>query len=167
LDELVRTRFGGASISEIWRLHGEGAFRAAEGEVLESLLEQPSASATAPQHGVIALGGGTPTVDRARRAIERARREDRARIVLLMAPPELLAQRLRDDALGQGRSVDRHSQQRPSLTGAAPSEEVAALLAIRLPLYRQLADLEVHSTEGAPEAVARRVIQALRGAGAS
>lgn len=121
LDDVVRQRFGGASIAEIWAEHGEPAFREAEAEAASQVCAKGDT--------VIALGGGTVMHPKARAAIVAA---DAVRIYLY-APAEVLAQRLAADTAGQ--------TERPALTSQGGGlAEIQAVLAERDPVYREVAD---------------------------
>lgn len=123
-DALVRARFGGAEVAEIWAAHGEPAFRAMEVAVTQELLAQTGANQ------VIALGGGTLMQAGALEAVKAAQGALR---VYLRAPADVLAARIAGDEASAG--------QRPSLTGAAnPTDEVAQVLAVREPTYLAAAD---------------------------
>lgn len=137
LDDMVRARFAGSSVAEIWARHGEAAFRAAEADALAGLLTEGTPTRgkragvgdVAPTGMIVALGGGTPMIDSARQRLDEARASGRARVVLLLADTPVLAAR-----------IERDGGTRPSLTGASPSSEVEEVLAARLPTYRALAD---------------------------
>jgi hypothetical protein len=53
----------------------------------------------------------------------------------------------------------RSADQRPSLSGAPPREEVAALLEKRRPLYRAGADLHLDTSVKAPALLATEIIR--------
>jgi shikimate kinase/3-dehydroquinate synthase len=113
IDELMAESFG-MPITEAFERHGEEAFREREAEVVGSLLEEADG-------GAIALGGGSILSDRIRRALERH-----------------LVVWLQVDAAEAWRRIAHSS--RPLATSA---EDVAELLAVRLPLYEELADAVV------------------------
>jgi shikimate kinase/3-dehydroquinate synthase len=113
IDELMAEAFA-MPIVEAFERHGEEAFREREAEVVGALLEQADG-------GAIALGGGSILSDRIRRAL------DRHIVVWLQV-----------DAAEAWRRI-AHST-RPLATSA---EDVAELLAVRLPLYEELADAVV------------------------
>ena len=82
LDRLVEQR-AGMAVSEIFRRHGETAFRELESEVLRQVLATEG-------HYVLSLGGGTPCFfDNAEQLRERTLS------VYLKTEPALLAERLR------------------------------------------------------------------------
>ncbi len=98
-------------IKEAFERHGEEAFRAREAEVVGSLLERADG-------GAIALGGGSVLSERIRAAL------DRHVVVWLQV-----------DAREAWRRIA--GSDRPLATNA---EDVERLLAVREPLYEQLAD---------------------------
>ena len=137
-DALVRERFGGLEVADIWARHGEPAFRAVEVDVMRELLGFAPLSATPSGHGrlkptlpcVIALGGGTLMQPGALAAVRQAPNSLR---VYLRAPAEVLAKRIGGDAVSAG--------QRPSLTGTgSATDEVAQMLSRREPTYLAAAD---------------------------
>ncbi|MDP9148350.1 MAG: iron-containing alcohol dehydrogenase, partial [Myxococcota bacterium] len=77
-------RAAGQPVRDLWRTEGEGAFRAREEALVERLL-----SGSEPK--VIAFGGGTVTIERARRLAV-----DRALVVTLTAPPQAIVERIPD-----------------------------------------------------------------------
>ncbi len=118
LDDAVIARLGCATISEAWSRSGEAGFRAAEAAALhETLRKQDPAT-----NLVLALGGGTPMLPTAAPALQTCR------VIYLRARADTLASRLAHDP-----------GDRPSLTGAGPTEEAQSLHAIRDPVYQSLA----------------------------
>jgi shikimate kinase/3-dehydroquinate synthase len=113
IDELMEAAFG-MPIKEAFETHGEEGFRAREAEVVGELLEKADG-------GAIALGGGSILSERVRDALDR-------HIVVW----------LQIDAKEAWRRI-AHSK-RPLATSA---EDVERLLAVRLPLYEELADAVV------------------------
>lgn len=101
--------------------HGWPAFRTREAELVAASL-QPNT--------VVATGGGAVTEARTRSLLR-----ERARVLWLEAPVDVLRARLANDAA-----------QRPSLTGAPVLDELAALLAERTPLYAEVANVRVDAT---------------------
>jgi shikimate kinase/3-dehydroquinate synthase len=100
------------SVPELWRLEGEASFRAREGDLVDQLLVDGAAK-------VIAFGGGTITVERARRLAI-----DRALVVTLTAEPETVVARTPDVAA------------RPNLAlGDSPVARARELLAQRAAAY--------------------------------
>jgi shikimate kinase len=142
LDDRVRQRFAEPTISEIWAAHGEAAWRRAEVAALDEVL--------ADENLIIALGGGVPMIDAARRRIEAGRPAGELRVAYLKCPVEVLTQRLRA-APGD----------RPSLTGAAVTDEIAAVLRRRQATYEALADVICDASGPDPRVVADEVMRML------
>jgi shikimate kinase len=126
----------GETIEEIFRNHGEAAFREGERRVIRRLLDGPVQ--------VLATGGGA-YMD----AETRARARDRGIVVWLRADLDLLLQR-----------VSRRSN-RPLLKSGDPRQILAGLMERRHPVYAE-ADLTVDSIDGPPELTLQKVIAALR-----
>lgn len=140
-DDMVRQRFGGAAIADIWAQHGEPAFRQAESEAVEQALQQGPA--------VVALGGGA-VMHPDTRARLAALDPGAWRRVYLACSVEVLSDRLR--------SVAGQDQDRPSLTGIRPAwdpQEITRVLSEREPVYKALADrvVDVSAMTGAKPAV--------------
>lgn len=127
----------GESIEEIFRHHGEAAFRDGERRVIARLLAQPT--------HVLATGGGAFMDAATRAAIAR-----RGVSVWLRADLDVLLTR-----------VSRRSN-RPLLQQSDPRGVLAALIERRHPVYAE-ADLVIDSGEGPAEQTANRVIAALAG----
>lgn len=125
----------GCSVSDIFSLHGEAAFRDGERRVIARLLEEPV--------HVLATGGGAFMDERTRAKIR-----ERGISVWLRADLELLLKR-----------VSRRST-RPLLKRGDPRQVLEKLMAERYPVYAQ-ADIIVDSLEAPPELTVERVLQAL------
>jgi len=110
VDVLMEREFG-MPIAAAFQRDGEEAFRAREAEVVGLLLEEADG-------GAIALGGGSVLSERVRRALARHL------VVWLQIDPREAWRRIAN--------TDRPL--------ARNSEEVTRLLAVRLPLYEELAD---------------------------
>jgi shikimate kinase/3-dehydroquinate synthase len=127
-------RAAGRSIPDLWRAEGEAAFRARELALVERLLGDGT-------RRVVAFGGGTVTIDRARRLAV-----DAAVLVTLTASPETLAARVAD--LGA----------RPNLAvGGDPVARARELMAARAPCYAEC-HLSLASDLLDPEALADAVV---------
>jgi shikimate kinase/3-dehydroquinate synthase len=116
-------------IAQAFERHGEEGFRAREAEVVGSLLEEADG-------GAIALGGGSVLSERIRAALDR-------HVVVW----------LRVDAQESWRRI-AHSD-RPLATSA---EDVARLMAVREPLYEELADAVIPAGD---RAIVSRALPAL------
>ena len=131
---------GGRPISAIFADDGEAGFRAIEAEVVAALLDRGPL--------VLATGGGAILNPDTRRRLHAA-----GEVVYLHADVATLHARTAGDLLsGKNR--------RPALTDLPAEEEVAAVLAVRDPLYRQAATITVPAT-GTPEDVRDRVLAQL------
>ncbi len=133
----------GCSVAELFEREGEPAFRRLEGRILDQAL--------AAGAGVVSCGGGI-VLDPAHRSALAAR----CRVVWLEVSPATAALRLASTA-----------GSRPLLTAGAggadvtPLQRLEALLAVRRPLYEQVAQVCV-SVEGRTEdEVADEVLRVL------
>lgn len=143
LDQITPTVLGVATAAEALRIHGLPAFRDAE----RSALDDPRVLAA----GIVALGGGTPTHPPSRRCLnERKTRGDV--LIYLRATVETLRARLAATDIAT----------RPSLTGAAPIDEVETLWNQRDPLYQRLADVVIDVDRMTTDEVVRRVLESVR-----
>ena len=143
LDDRVLAAFAQTTVADAWSSHGEQAWRAAEARVLHELLGRAVAGVS-----VIAMGGGTPMIESARGDIQAARTAGTATVVYLRCTVEELHRRL------AGRTDDR-----PSLTGADPVGETAAVMEAREPVYRSLADHEYDVSTTSPQQAAASLRQ--------
>ena len=141
LDAIALGRFPESSVRRVWQLRGESAWREAETAALSESLDLHEA--------VIALGGGTPMIDAARRLLGAQRDLARVFLVYLRCDPAVLAERLDDPG------------DRPSLTGDHPAREIAAVLAQREPVYRELADCEIAADRESPDELAAQITRIL------
>jgi shikimate kinase len=121
-DELI-VHQAGKSISELFQKDGEVRFRDLEQEVLADTLSRPNC--------VIATGGGIVMRDANRLAI----RQSGHLVVYLAGSPEGLYSRIQSDASSAG--------SRPSLTALIGLDEVKHMLALRDPLYREIAGMVI------------------------
>ncbi len=133
IDDLMERELG-MPIAETFERDGEDAFRAREAEIVGRLLEQADG-------GAIALGGGSVLSERIREAL------GRHVVVWLQVDAEEAWRRIEGSERPLARSED----------------DVATLLAVRLPLYEQLADAIV--PQGDRDLIVRALpsIQALTG----
>lgn len=143
-DELVVQR-AGTSIREIFASKGEPAFRDLEAQAVHDAIMLDDA--------VISLGGGAVL-----------RPESRTRLiasphhrVYLRCPVEVLSSRIAADP--------NSAANRPALTAAAASAsdplEIARLLALREPLYREVMTIELDAGGASPEALAAQILATL------
>jgi len=118
-DKVLEERCG-VPIATVFELEGEEGFRRREAAILEELTRLPSI--------VLATGGGAVMRDENRRLLA-----ERGLVIFLQASLPDLWQRLRRD------------RTRPLLQTGNPRERIAELLALREPLYREIASLTVVS----------------------
>lgn len=130
----------GKSIAEIFADAGESGFRDLETQALLELTENSGQ--------ILSLGGGVIL-----REENRVRITDRCFTVWLTAPPSVIAKRLSRDASTQAR--------RPSLTGKSILDEIEEVLAARIPLYQQCADLTVDTQTKSPQEVSQAILDQL------
>ncbi len=114
----------GQSVADIVRSEGWEGFRRRESEI----LRQVSAPKT-----VIATGGGMILAEENRRFMR-----EHGTVLYLSAPASVLAARLQ---------ANPNAAQRPTLTGKSIAEEVAEVLAVREPLYRETATHTLNAAE--------------------
>jgi shikimate kinase len=119
-------RRAGKSIAHIFAEQGEPAFRDLEVEVMADLCRRDRL--------VVAAGGGAPMRPESRRAMRNA-----GLVVWLKARPETILARMSGDVTTTTR--------RPGLTEKAPLDEIAYLLEVRTPIYRESAHFEVDTEE--------------------
>ena len=134
LDHLI-AEADGRDIPTIFAQDGEPAFRALEAQVLARALQECT--------GVLSLGGGAPMTPSSRALLATAP------VVLIELAEELAAERLHR---GKGR---------PMLAGEDPVARWQELAAVRLPVYREIARVVVHSSRAPASAVAREIDHAL------
>jgi shikimate kinase len=96
--------------------------------------------------GVVATGGGVVLRPENRLLL----RERGLPVVWLTAPADTIRRRLAADPATASR--------RPALSGRDPLDEVADALAVREPLYREVADVVIDTSTEAPAAVAERIL---------
>ena len=123
----------GTSISNMFELEGEAAFRHRESQLLEELTGRPRL--------VLATGGGA-VLDEANRQLLRSR----GLVIYLQASTEEIARRTRGDA------------GRPLLQVEDRQARIGQLLEQRGPLYRQTAHLVFRSVAANPRRLVARLL---------
>jgi shikimate kinase len=136
----------GRSIAETFAAEGEAGFRKHEADALGELSKREAI--------VIATGGGAVLRPENRELLRSA-----GFIAWLTARPETIRDRLRGDP--------RSAQRRPKLTPAGGIEEIRQLLAVRDPLYREIAHFIADADAPSPEAVAAAILKAWPGSNSS
>lgn len=132
----------GCNIKEIFEKLGEQGFREIETNVLKELAQKAPA--------IVAVGGGAVLREENRQTMKRS-----GVVVWLRASPSTLQKRLKSDNATQ--------TQRPSLTGKGTLEEISDVLAVREPIYSQVADFDVDTDSRSAAEVADSILQRLRG----
>jgi shikimate kinase len=128
----------GMSIADLITTQGEQAFRDLESAMLLRLLER--------ENGIVATGGGVVL-----RETNRTLLKARARpIIWLTAPVGVIRERLAADP--------NSATRRPALAGGQAVDEVGEAIAVREPLYRQVADGVIDSAVDTPDRLACRII---------
>lgn len=127
----------GCSITDVFAHEGEAGFRAREARLLAQALGEDAA--------VVATGGGAVLAEGNRAAMRGA-----GRVVYLRVEAETQLARLHGDTA------------RPLLQASDPAQALAALQAVREPLYRAAAHLIFDTTSLAPEAAADALAERLR-----
>jgi shikimate kinase len=125
----------GKSISDIFLVDGEPAFRALE--------EQAVATGLAEHAGVLALGGGSILSARTRDLL-------RGHTVVFLSV-----------GLTEGMRRTGMSTARPLLAGVNPRATFKSLLEARLPLYREVAAVEVATDDLTPDEIVASVLDRL------
>lgn len=129
VDDETRLAFDGIEIKDIWKQHGEPAFRAAEVEATKRLLKRDRI--------VIGLGGGTLMQPEAREAVEAATSACR---IYLKAPATELHRRIQLDP--------KTKDARPALTTLGGGlDEIEQVLSEREPTYEAVADVVFDATD--------------------
>lgn len=128
----------GRTIADIFTVDGEPVFRALE--------EQHVAAALGEHTGVLALGGGSILAERTR--------------ALLAGHPVVFL----NIGLAEGVKRTGLSTARPLLAGVNPRATFKALLDARLPLYREVAVLEVSADERTPADIVEDIVAGLTAA---
>lgn len=134
-DEEVEKKEG-VSIREIFQRHGETGFRDREVAALDRLSQGSAA--------VLSLGGGAILRPKNRQTILRT-----GRAVWLRATPQEHEKRIHGDATT--------AERRPNLTGRGGYDEIVAMLTIREPLYREVAQKTVETDQRTPDEIAEEI----------
>lgn len=129
----------GANISWIFDVEGEEGFRKREKKIIEELTQR--------RNIVLATGGGAVLSPQNRKYLQ-----SRGTVVYLMA------------TIVQQVERTKHDQRRPLLQNAGDiKEKLTELMAIRDPLYREIADHVVMTSRRSPKSVSGEILQQLFG----
>ena len=133
-DRMIEER-AGMSISDIFAVQGEEAFRRLETEVLEQLISEASGE-------MISVGGGLPLREENRKLLKKL-----GTIIYLRVRPETVLARLKGDTT------------RPLLQGDDVEEKVNSLLSKRCPIYEMAADRIISVDGRSVEQIADAIIE--------
>jgi shikimate kinase len=137
-DEIERQ--AGRSIAAIFAEGGEASFRDLESRVLAELVQR--------QQVVLAAGGGAVLS-----ADNRERIVSAGKVVWLKADADTISRRVTAD--------ETTAERRPNLTIQGGEREIVELLAQRMPLYRQCANLEIDTEDKTPAEIADEILDRL------
>lgn len=136
--DAVLEQTAGMSIADLITTQGEHAFRDLESTVLRQVLEI--------EPGIVATGGGV-VLREANRTLLKGRGRP---VIWLTAPVSVIRERLAGDP--------NSATRRPALTGGLAIDEVADALAMREPLYREVADGVIDTAADTPDRLAGRIM---------
>ena len=126
----------GADIPWIFDVEGEEGFRDREEQVIDEMTQL--------DHTVLATGGGVVMREANRRVLA-----GRGFVIYLHATLDEQLRRTRSD------------RSRPLLNSGDPEKTLRELIAIRDPLYRQIADHVIDTDSSSPRVIAQRLLQQL------
>ncbi|MEP0201250.1 MAG: shikimate kinase AroK [Halioglobus sp.] len=127
----------GADIPWIFEIEGEEGFRSREQQVVEEMTDW--------NDSVLATGGGVVMRPENRRALA-----SRGFVIYLHATIEEQVRRTQKD------------KRRPLLQTGDPEQTLRELMAIRDPLYREIADHVINTDGCSPKTVAQRLVKELQ-----
>jgi shikimate kinase len=127
----------GVDIPLIFELEGEAGFRKREAEVIDALTRLP---------GIVLATGGGAILD----PENRTRLASRGKVIYLYT------------SVDQQLSRTSHDRNRPLLQSPDPRTTLEELLAIRDPLYREVADLIIDTDGMRVRDVVRKIVQLLK-----
>lgn len=135
-DHEIETRTG-VTIPHIFDVEGEEGFRRREEAMIDELTQK--------QNIVLATGGGAVV-----REINRQHLENRGTVIYLHASIDQLLERTARD------------KNRPLLQTENPRAKLEELMAVREPLYRQIADIVIDTEQQPVTRVVKRIEQKLQ-----
>ena len=127
----------GVKIPTVFEIEGESGFRKRESQTLDELTQGDGL--------VLATGGGAVLAAENREMLTK-----RGVVIYLNVPPHILWERT------------RHDRSRPLLQVADPKARLQQLLAVRDPLYREVAHIIVEGGRGTPNAMVRIIERELQ-----
>ena len=128
----------GCSISEIFKVQGEQAFRDMETELIEMLLSEHV------RETVISLGGGLPVREENRALLKKC-----GKVIFLKASPEEVYNRIKGDT------------SRPLLQCEDPLAKIRQMQEDRAAFYEEAADIIIDTDGKTPEAIVSEIIGSL------
>lgn len=128
----------GCSISEIFEVQGEQAFRDMETELIEMLVNDHV------RETVISLGGGLPVREQNRELLKKC-----GKVVFLKASPEEVYNRIKGDT------------SRPLLQCEDPLERIRKMQEDRAEAYEEAADIIIDTDSKTPETIVSEIIGSL------
>ena len=128
----------GKTIAEIFAEVGEEGFRDLESNQIANLD-------SLKESAIISLGGGAILRPENRRCIRNL-----GKTVWLQATPETIFERISNDETTQSR--------RPKLSNLSDSDEIRSILEMRVPWYKEVADLAVSTDGVSMERVAKTIV---------
>ena len=126
----------GMAVADIFAQYGEQYFRKLENKILKELL-------ASTEQTVISTGGGVPMQAMNQQLLKAGI------VVYLEASIEVLLKRLAND------------RKRPILQGGNLRDEITTLMDLRNPIYEQLSDITVSTSNVPVEQVVRQIVEKL------
>ena len=123
------------TISEIFKVQGEEAFRQMETDCLKEM-------AGYTDRYIISVGGGLPLREENRKLLK-----ELGCVIYLRAKPDTIYDRLKNDVT------------RPLLQGEDPEKKIREMLLVRGPVYEQAADAVVDVDEKGYEAIIKEILE--------
>ena len=139
-DEQVISHVG-KSIKDIFTSEGENAFRRYEEEIIKSILESQDSI-------ILSTGGGSILNPETRACLKQA-----GPVIWLKASQKTIIKRLLEDP--------QTTINRPALTPHDLETEVAEILTVRTPLYRECATIEIDTDNKTVEIICEEINAAL------
>lgn len=127
------------TISEIFKIQGEEAFRQMETDCLKEI-------AGYMDRYIISVGGGLPLREENRKLLK-----ELGCVIYLRAKPDTIYGRLKNDVT------------RPLLQGDDPEKKIREMLLVRGPVYEQAADAVVDVDEKGYEAILKEILKKAKG----
>ena len=127
-----------SSIAELFASQGESGFRQIEADVIAETYQQ--------ENLIVATGGGAILNPRSCQIMQ-----DAGPVVWLQADVETILQRMHAD--------DTNDETRPALTNLDEKTEIEMVLAFRIPIYREIASIEISTVDNSPEQIVEIILQ--------